>query len=159
MKATLITIGLAFFAGIIYTSLIIPDSIYILGMHSYLFLAISSALSAFVARFSTKIRSEKVILLTLAGLLIVIISPILFNAVLLGENLRQEIIKETFITLFFAGHAAMIGAFAASVFRKMKMRNAFQRLPAKSRSKGFYRNSVPEEYKNRRPRHNYSLSE
>lgn len=141
MRAPLLTVTLALIAGIVYSLLVSPESAYIFGIHIYLFLAIISAVSAFAARFTNNISNEKVILLTTAGVLTVIVSPTLFTA-FLAENLIEDVISQAFITLFFAGHAALAGTFSASALKKITFNNKFRKLSQRTPRKTYYRYPV-----------------
>lgn len=143
MRAPLLILTLALISGIVYSVLTSPESAYIYGIHIYMFLAIISASSAFLARFSVNASNEKVILLTTAGLIAVIVSPTLFNAAL-SESIMEEVFTQAFITLFFAGHAALVGTFFASLLKKIIVSNKFRKIPQRPQRKTYYRYPVTE---------------
>ncbi|MEX0721418.1 MAG: hypothetical protein WD059_12170 [Balneolaceae bacterium] len=144
LRVHITTIGLGLVAGFIYSLLITPESNYALGIHVYLLLAIAGASAAFIARVSTNLKPEKVILLTVAGILTVILSPILFNSTIIGESFFEEIMLQTFVTLFFAGHAALVGSFSASLIQQIKFKKSFQKIPGKARREKNYQYSLSE---------------
>lgn len=118
--ATVITLGIGLTAGTAYTWLNTPGNIFIWGIHAYFVLAFTAFLAAFTSAMLFRLAAEQIILLSTAGFL----AAVLLNALTFNISLPHTLNDELFIVLFFAGHAALMGAFGAKAVKSLKLQHS-----------------------------------
>lgn len=114
--AIVITLVIGLTAGTAYTWMNTPGEIFIWGIHAYFVLAFTAFLAAFISAMLFRMAAEQIILLSTGGFL----AAVLFNSLAFNLSLPHTLNDELFIVLFFAGHAALMGAFGAKAVKTLR---------------------------------------